>query len=96
MGEGKVEMKEDKIEGVLKWPIPQYIWDVRRFLGLANYYICFVKDFAKVALPLNKLTKKDEKWKWEEEQQKAFNQLKEIFTTRPVFVMTWPFCQVII
>ena len=53
-------------------------------MGLANYYRCFVKDFAKVALPMNRLTRKDEKWRWGEEQKKAFKQLKEIFTTRPV------------
>jgi len=46
-----------------------------------------VKDFAKVTLPLNKLTRKDKKWKWKEEQQKAFKRLKEIFTTRPVLTM---------
>jgi len=84
MGEGKVEMEEDKIAGVLKWPTLQCVRDVRKFLGLANYYRCFVKDFAKVALPMNKLTRKDEKWKWEEEQQKAFEQLKQIFTNRPI------------
>ena len=38
MGEGKVEMEEDKVAGVLKWLTPQYIRDVRKFLGLANYY----------------------------------------------------------
>ena len=43
-----------------------------------------MKDFTKVALPMNKLTRKDEKWKWGEEQKKAFKQLKDIFTTRPV------------
>jgi len=84
MGEGKVEMKEDKVEGVLKWPTPQCVRDVRKFLGLANYYRCFVKNFAKVALPMNRLTRKDEKWKWGEEQQAAFEQLKSVFTTRPV------------
>ena len=63
MGEGKVEMKEDKVEGVLKWPTPQCVRDIRKFLGLANYYRCFVKNFAKVALPMNWLTRKDEKWK---------------------------------
>jgi len=83
MGEGKVEMEEDKVAGVLKWPTPQCVRDVRKFLGLANYYRRFVKDFAKVALPMNKLTRKDEKWKWEEEQQKAFERLKQIFTSRP-------------
>jgi len=63
MGEGKVEMEEDKVEGVLKWLTPQCVRDVRKFLGLANYYRCFVKNFAKVALPMNQLTRKDEKWK---------------------------------
>ena len=82
MGEGKVEMEEEKVEEVLKWPIPQCIQDVRKFLGLANYYRQFIKDFAKVALPMNKLTRKDEKWKWGDEQQKAFKQLKRVFTTR--------------
>jgi len=53
MGEGKVEIEEDKVEGVLKWPMPQCARDVRKFLGLANYYRRFVKDFAKVALPMN-------------------------------------------
>ena len=53
-------------------------------MGLVNYYRHFIKDFAKVALPMNRLTRKDEKWRWGEEQEKAFKQLKEIFTTRPV------------
>jgi len=84
MGEGKVEMEEDKVEGVLKWPMPQCVRYVRKFLGLTNYYRRFVKNFAKVALPMNRLTRKDEKWKWGEEQQAAFEQLKSVFTTRPV------------
>jgi len=84
MGEGRVEMEENKVEGVLKWPTPRCVRDIRKFLGLANYYRRFVKNFAKVALPMNRLTRKDEKWKWGEEQQAAFKQLKSIFTTRPV------------
>jgi len=84
MGEGRVEMEKDKVEGVLRWPTLQCVKDVRKFLGLANYYQCFVKDFAKVALPMNKLTRKDEKWRWRKEQQVAFEQLKGIFTTRPI------------
>jgi len=87
MGEGKVEMEEKKIGEVLKWPTPQCVRDVRKFLGLVNYYRRFVKYFAKVALPMNRLTRKDEKWRWGKEQEKAFKQLKEIFTTRPVLAM---------
>jgi len=59
MGEGKVEIEEDKVKGVLKWPMPQCVRDVRKFLGLANYYRRFVKNFAKVALPMNQLTRKE-------------------------------------
>jgi len=40
-----------------------------------------------LAKPLNMLTRKEEKWRWEEPQQKAFEQLKGIFTTRPLLVV---------
>jgi len=63
MGQGKIEMEEEKVEGVLNWPIPKTIRDVRKFLGLANYYRQFIKNFAILAKPLNTLTRKDEKWR---------------------------------
>jgi len=44
------------------WPQPKNMRDVRKFLGLANYYRRFIKDFAQVARPMNILTRKDEKW----------------------------------
>ena len=64
MGQGKIEMEEDKVAEVLNWLVPKTVRDVRKFLDLANYYRQFVKDFAKIAQPLNNLTKKEEKWKW--------------------------------
>jgi len=33
---------------------------------------------------MNMLTRKDMKWQWEQEQQKAFDKLKGVFTTKPV------------
>ena len=66
------------------WPQPKNVKDVRKFLDLANYYRRFIKDFAQVARPMNVLTQKDEKWQWEEAQQKAFNELKQVFTTKLV------------
>jgi len=33
------------------------------------------------------LTRKNEKWWWGEEQQKAFDKLKQVFITKPVLVV---------
>ena len=60
--------------------------DVQKFLELANYYRRFVKDFAKIAKLLYEMTRKENKWSWGKRQQKAFEELKEKFTTGPVLV----------
>jgi len=52
-------MKKEKVDRVLSWPEPKNVKDVRKFLGLANYYRRFIKDFAKVTRPMNVLTRKD-------------------------------------
>jgi len=46
--------------------MPRTVRDVRKFLRLANYYRRFIKNFATLVKPLNMLTRKDEKWRWEE------------------------------
>jgi len=84
MGPEGIRMEKKKVKEVTNWPTPQCIKDVQKFLGLANYYQRFVKDFAKIAKPLYQLVRKDEKWKWEREQEEAFAKLKRIFTTEPV------------
>jgi len=42
----RIEMKKEKVDGVLSWPEPKNVKDIRKFLGLANYYRRFIKDFA--------------------------------------------------
>ena len=49
IGQEKIEMKEDKVVGVLNWPVLKTVRDVKKFLDLTNYYRRFVKDFAKIA-----------------------------------------------
>ena len=50
------------MDGVLSWLISKNVKDMRKFLGLINYYKRFIKDFAKVARPMNMLMRKDVKW----------------------------------
>ena len=50
-----VETDPSKIEAVTQWRIPMNVDDIRRFLGLTNYYCCFVKNYAKIAKPLTDL-----------------------------------------
>jgi len=60
---------------------------MQKFLGLANYYWQFIKDFARVAAPLYLLVKKEEKWKWEKEQEEVFQGIKKVFTSEPVLAI---------
>jgi len=87
IGPRGVEMQKEKVEGVLNWPAPKNIKEVQKFLGLANYYRRFIKNFAKIAAPLHVLVRKEQKWKWEKEQEEAFGRLKEVFTTELVLAI---------
>ena len=61
IGPNGIEMEEEKVDRVLSWPEPKNMKDVRKFLGLTNYYRRFIKDFARVARPINVLMRKDVK-----------------------------------
>ena len=56
--EGQVRMDPAKVAAVREWAVPRNLRDVRGFLGFANFYRRFIRDFATIARPLNDLTKK--------------------------------------
>ena len=74
----------EKISAIREYPVPCKVKDVRAFLGLANYYRKFVKNFAKIAGPLHDLTKKGLKFQWNDACQTAFDRLKDAFTQAPI------------
>jgi len=46
IGPNRIEIEKKKMDGILSWPEPKNVKDVRKFLDLANYYRRFIKDFA--------------------------------------------------
>ena len=79
-----IAMDPKKVAGVTEWPEPKTVKQVQAFLGFANFYRRFIKDFAKVVKPLTQLTKKDQPWVWDRDQVNAFAALKTAFTTAPI------------
>ena len=79
-----IKMDPAKLKGIREWPALSTVKGVRSFLGFANFYWKFIYHYSELARPLHELMKKDKKWNWIEECQKAFNLLKEKFTSVPV------------
>jgi hypothetical protein len=76
----------EKIKSVQSWPTPQNATDVMRFLGLANFYRRFVRDFSKIAAPLTALTG-NVPFVWSPAAATAFQSLKTALTTAPILVL---------
>jgi len=85
--EGKISMDSGKLKGIRDWPIPTTVKQVRAFLGFGNFYRRFIWHFSELAKPLNDLLKKDHKFEWTNNCQKAFDELKKRFTEEPVLMM---------
>ena len=84
ISEQGIEMSAPKVEEVQNWAILRKVKDVQEFLGFANFYRRLIKDFAKLAVVLTALTKKDEPWILTPRCQKAFTLLKNAFTSAPI------------
>ena len=79
-----IEVDPSNTEAVRTFPVPKNQRDVRSFLGLANFYRRFCKDFAKIANPLNRLLQKNTKFIWTDQAQAAFDTLKQSLVTAPM------------
>ncbi|GJU18692.1 reverse transcriptase domain-containing protein [Tanacetum coccineum] len=76
-----------KIEAVKNWTSPTTPTEVRQFLGLAGYYRRFIEGFSKISKPLTKLTQKNKSYIWGEEQESAFQLLKQKLCEAPILAL---------
>ncbi|GKB54416.1 putative reverse transcriptase domain-containing protein [Tanacetum coccineum] len=76
-----------KIKAFKNWASPTTPTEIRQFLGLAGYYQRFIKDFLKIAKYLMELTQKNKKYIWGEDQESAFQLLKQKLCEAPILAL---------
>ncbi|WVZ96997.1 hypothetical protein U9M48_042568 [Paspalum notatum var. saurae] len=84
LSEKGVAVDPSKVQEVLDWDRPQTVTEIRSFLGLAGYYCQFIDNFSKIAKPMTELTKKNVKFEWSPQCEKAFQTLKSCLTSAPI------------
>jgi len=71
IGSQKVEIQKKKVDGVLSWLVSKNVKEIQKFLGLANYYRQFIKDFARIIALLHQLVRKEEQVEMEERTSRS-------------------------
>lgn len=79
-----VVVDPEKVSAVTKFPVPSNQTHIRSFVNLCGYYRRFIRNFGKLAAPLNLLLRKDQPFEWKEAQESAFQKMKLAIVTSPV------------
>ncbi|GKF71730.1 hypothetical protein Tco_0207844, partial [Tanacetum coccineum] len=85
-GDG-IHVDPSKIGVVKNWEAPRTLSEVCSFLGLTGYYRRFIEDFSKIVKPVTVLTQKSKTFNWGEEQENAFQTLKDKLCNAPVLAL---------
>ena len=76
-----LQADNSRFAAVQQLAVPRDKKEVQHFLGLVGWYRQYIPNFAHIAEPLTLLTRKDEVWRWNKEQEQAFQTLKEALVT---------------
>ncbi|GBG80064.1 hypothetical protein CBR_g30430 [Chara braunii] len=87
---GGIKPEDSKIAAIRDWPTPRTLTELWSFLGLANYYKKFVRNFSTFAAPLRRLLKKEAIWKWDKDCTSAMKKLKHALIEYPVLKVADP------
>jgi RNase H-like domain found in reverse transcriptase/Reverse transcriptase (RNA-dependent DNA polymerase)/Integrase zinc binding domain/Retroviral aspartyl protease len=81
-----ISMDPAKVEAITSWATPKSVRDIQVFLGFANFYRRFIKNFSKIVSPITCLLKKNVPFNWDSAAQSAFDALKTAFSSDPILV----------
>ncbi|MBW0519350.1 hypothetical protein O181_059065 [Austropuccinia psidii MF-1] len=79
-----LKMEQEKFQRILNWPPQRNLKALQSFLGFANFYHHFIKNYSKNISSLTSFLKKDSCFPLNEEALSQFHQLKEALTTAPI------------
>ncbi|KAI2660042.1 Transposon Tf2-8 polyprotein [Labeo rohita] len=80
-----VQMDQGKVNAIQKWPLPNSVKELQRFLGFTNFYRRFIMDYSTITAPLTSLLRgKPKQLIWNPAAHEAFERLKTTFSTAPV------------
>lgn len=79
-----ISIDSSKTEAIRKYPTPTNADETKRFVAFANYYRKFIRNFAQLCIPLNNLTRKNVNFKWTEDHQYSFNEIKNQLLQMPI------------
>ena len=85
---GQVRAAPEKIQAVTGWPHPTSRKQLQRFLGFANLYRRFIRNYSRLAAPLTRLTSSSMTFTWTKEAEQAFEFLKTCFSSAPILKHT--------
>lgn len=90
VSEGTVGMDPEKERPIREWPTTTSRKQLQWFLGFANFYKKFIKNFSSVASPLQALTSLNSRFVWSSLAEEAFQRLKRSLTLAPVLMLSDP------
>lgn len=82
-GEG-ILPDRSKYDVIERYPVPTNADETRRFTAFASYYRRFIPNFASLAQPLTKFTRKNVPFEWTAQQQAAFDRIKTLLKNPPI------------
>ncbi len=85
--EKNIQMNPQKIKAIMNWQAPRSVKRVQSFIGFANFYWKFIKNFSNLIMSIMALIWKDTSFKWIKKADQGFKKLKTMFISVSILVL---------